>query len=347
MNRRALVVGGGIAGLAAARGLSLGGWEVEVRERLPGPPDIGGALMMWPAAMAALDRLGLGERVRERARRPAGAVIASASGRALLGVGAARTGDAHLLSRSALLGVLVEGLPGGVVRWEAPVTAEEVREADGFDVVVGADGINSLVRRTVVPGAPAPRPLGTVAFRGAVPGPVDLAVETWGRGRLFGVTPMDGASANWFASVRAELLRGDEDRDRVDLLRELYAGWHPVVARVLDALPGQDVDRRVLYDLPGFGSYARGRHVLIGDAAHAMAPNLGRGACESLVDAAALARALAPGPAVGPALARYDRVRRPATRRLVLASRALNRGATAVRFTASREALLRTAGRLA
>ncbi|MGW9447133.1 FAD-dependent monooxygenase, partial [Bacillus mobilis] len=243
MNRRALVVGGGIAGLAAARGLLEGGWEVEVRERLTGPPDIGGALMMWPSAMAALDRIGLGDRVRERARRPSGGVVASPSGRALLTVGGARTDDLYLISRSSLLATLAEGLPEGAVRWGAPVTSEEILDAAGFDAVVGADGINSLVRRTVVPGARAPRPLGTVAFRGTVPGPADLAVETWGRGRLFGVTPMDGDTTNWFASVRVGLLRGQEERDRVELLRSLYGGWHPVVAHVLDALPGGGVDR--------------------------------------------------------------------------------------------------------
>ncbi|OOC54995.1 MULTISPECIES: FAD-dependent monooxygenase [Nocardiopsis] len=345
MHGRALVVGGGIAGLVAARGLLRAGWEVEVRERRSSPPDIGGALGLWRGSMAALDRLGLGERVRERAERPDRGVIATPSGRTLVSAGSQRA-DVHLVPRSSLLAVLVEGLPEGLVRWDTPVTDADVRDPGAFDVVVGADGIHSLVRSTALPGAVAPRPLGTVAYRGTVPGRVGTATETWGRGMLFGVTPMDDRTTNWFASLRTELLRGREDRDRVDLLRELYGGWHTPVTCVLDALPGTGVDRRELYDLPALASYVHDRHVLIGDAAHAMAPNLGRGACESIIDAAALADALGAESTVEGALARYDRRRRGPTRRVVRASRAVNRVSTAVRLDGPRNLLARALGHL-
>ncbi|WP_026122792.1 FAD-dependent monooxygenase [Nocardiopsis halotolerans] len=345
MRGRALLVGGGIAGLTAARGLLRAGWEVEVRERRESPPDIGGALSLWREGMAALDRIGLGERVRERARRPSLGVIAAPSGRALTAVGSQRA-EVHLISRSSLLDVLVEGLPDGLVRWNTPVTEADVRDAEGFDVVVGADGIHSLVRRTAFPGAADPRPLGTVAYRGAVPGAVDLATETWGRGMLFGVTSMDAHTTNWFASLRTELLRGREGQDPVEMLRELYGGWHPVVTRVLEALPGTAVDRRELYELPALASYVSGRHVVIGDAAHAMAPNLGRGACESVVDAVALAAALGTEPTVEHALARYDRRRHRPTRMVARASRVLNRVSTSVRLDRQRNHLMRTLGHL-
>lgn len=342
MRGKALVIGAGIAGLAVARGLLREGWEVEVRERRGSPPDIGGALGLWRGSMVALDRLGLGERVRERAERPRRAVIADPSGRALAMVDSRRT-DARLISRSSLLAVLVEGLPEGVVRWNTPVTGCG-DDTEGFDVVVGADGIHSLVRRTAFPEAADPRPLGTVAYRGAVPGRMETATETWGRGRLFGVTPLDAYTTNWFACLRTELLADRQGQDEVDLLRELYGDWHPMVALVLDALPGTGVDRRELYDLPALASYVRGRRVLIGDAAHAMAPNLGRGACESLIDASVLAAALGSEPTVDRALVRYDRRRRRPTRRVVHGSRVLNRLSTAVRLDGQRNRLVRVLG---
>lgn len=331
MNGRALVVGGGIAGLAVARGLVRGGWEVDVRERLDGPPDIGGALAVWPGAMRAFDRLGLGGRLRERAEYRSEAALLRPDGRKIVGFGGRAGG--HLISRSALLALLVGGLPDGLVRWNTSVTAAELVPGEPFHVVIGADGIHSLVRRTVFPHASPPRALGSVAYRGTLPGRVEGVTEIWGGRRIFGVTPLDAHSTNWYAALDRRLLT-EAERTARDLathaavLRREYEGWGGQVSRILFGLEGHGADFRALYELPPFGPYVRWRHVLIGDAAHAMAPNLGRGACESVVDAAALADALNEEDTVAGALARYDRARRGPTRRTVAASRLLNRIST-------------------
>lgn len=342
MNGNALIVGGGIAGLAVARGLLRGGWEVDVRERSAGPPDTGGALGMWPPAMAALDHLGLGDQVRARAEERAGMCVARADGTVMV---RATVEPAHLVARSALLDVLVDGVPTHRLHWGNPVTEADL-EGHGYDVVVGADGLHSLVRGAAFPGTPEPRPLGTVAFRGSVPGAMESVTETWGSGKLFGVTPLDAETTNWFAAVRAELLNGHEGLGHTGTVRALFADWHPGVRHVLDLLPDNGVDRRRLYDLPPLGSYTYGKHVLIGDAAHAMAPNLGRGACEALRDAAALATALTEQPTLQRALARYDRVRRRPCGRVVRASRLVNGMATTRRYARVRDGALGLAGTL-
>lgn len=337
-----MVVGGGMAGLAVARGLLHGGWEVEVRERLPGPSDIGGALGMWPGAMAALDELGLGERVRARSEYREVGTLLRPDGSTLLRIGG--RGGMHLVSRSVLLDILLTALPEGVVRWNTPVTLNEgtIELGRDADVVVGADGINSSVRRAVFSHARPPRPLGSIAYRGTLPGPVEHATETWGRGGLFGITPMDTGNTNWFAALARERVDAHGDADHATVLHREFGGWHGDVTQVLQNLDPHRIDRRELHDLPAFGPYARGRHVLVGDAAHAMAPNLGRGACEALVDAVALAATLNGEPTLARALARYDRARRGPTRRLVVASRVVNRITTRDGYVPLRDRALNT-----
>lgn len=342
MRGAAVVVGGGIAGLAVARGLLAAGWSVEVRERSTAHPTSGTALGMWPEAMRALDRLGAGDAVRAASVEQRGGSILRPDGHEIARISTRR--GARLVSRPELLAALRDGLPPGTVRWDTRVS--DPRELRDVDLVVGADGVHSAVRTSRF--GDVPRPLGTVAFRGTVPGEVAGVTETWGRSRLFGITPQHGGRTNWFAAVRAsalaELGRGTGERAR---LRALYGSWHDGVRTVLDALDDEAVDERRLLDLRPLRSYVSGNVALVGDAAHAMAPNLGRGACESLLDAVALTEAVAVAPDLTTALQRYDAQRRRAANRTVRLARLLNRVSTAQRLAPARNAVVSTGARLA
>jgi 2-polyprenyl-6-methoxyphenol hydroxylase-like FAD-dependent oxidoreductase len=339
MQGSALVVGAGIGGLAAARGLLLAGWSVEVRERATRPPVAGTALGMWPEAMRALDRLGAGDLVRAQAVEQRGARILRPDGRLLYQLGPQRS--AQLISRGHLLSALATDLPSGTVRWGCPV--ESPADLPDVDVVVAADGIHSNLR--TAQWAVTPRSLGTVAFRGTVPGRVDAVTETWGRGRLFGITPNSDHTTNWFACVRDTLLWSiDPHASSAEIVRALYRTWHPTVTGVLDRL-GEEIDRRDLHDLPAVPTFVNGRVALLGDAGHAMAPNLGRGACEALLDAVTLTDALATAPTVASGLARYDATRRPVSQRIVRLARLTNRVTTATHAAPIRDAALTTLSR--
>ena len=336
MRGTALIVGGGIAGLGVARGLHAGGWSVQVRERSAGPPRTGTALGMWPAAMAALDALDVGDIIRDRSAERSSAAILRPDGSVIATV---RSPSVHLVSRPDLLAALLEGLPAETVAWNSTVHLTD--DLSDADVIVGADGIHSVVRAAVQPDA-VPFPLGTVAFRGTAPGSTGRISETWGRGRIFGITPQHPDTTNWFACVRAELLNHHQpELSATELLHRLYSNWHPDIARVLHAIEDAQIDRRTLLQLPPLRTYADRPHVLVGDAAHAMAPNLGRGACESLVDAFTLAEALTAAVSVEDGLRRYDRLRRSPTRHIAYLSRRLNRISSAERCTGMRDALLR------
>ncbi|WP_127573434.1 FAD-dependent oxidoreductase [Georgenia faecalis] len=341
MRGSAVVIGGGIAGLAVARGLLRAGWSVRVLERSADLPQAGTALGMWPEAMRALDALGAGDDVRAASVEQRGAAILRPDGTPIARIGRGRT--ARLVSRPALLAALARGRPGETVEWGRRVDGSGVLPE--ADVVVGADGVRSVVR--AVHFGVAPRALGTIAYRGTAPGAVRAVSETWGRSQLFGITPRHDGATNWFACLRDDADGAGARRTEAEAatrLRELYGDWHRGVQRVLDHLA--DVDERRLYDVPPLPSYVAGNVVLVGDAAHAMAPNLGRGACETLLDAAALTEALSAAPDVASGLRQYDAARRPAATRVVRMARLANRLSTAEHLVPARNVAVAAAARL-
>lgn len=341
MQGSAVVLGAGIAGLATARGLLRAGWTVHVLERSPGLPDTGTALGMWPEAMHALDRLGVGKEVRSSSVEQRGGRLLRPDGTEIARLDLGR--PVRLVPRPVLLTALAAMIPPGVIAWNTPVT--DHGELPAADIVVAAEGIHSPTRAALF--GTAPRALGTVAFRGTVPGPADGVTETWGPGRLFGITPHDPGNTNWFASIRADLLPPETSpRSAAQLLRELYGDWHREVRRVLDALGDTPIDRRTLLDVAPPPSYVSGRTAILGDAAHGMAPNLGRGACEALLDATVLVEALTAAPDVAGALRRYDDARRrPATRTVRLA-RLANTVSTAQHLLPVRNTIMAAASHL-
>ncbi|MEV1144393.1 FAD-dependent oxidoreductase [Micromonospora sp. NPDC049799] len=340
------IVGGGVGGLALAGGLHRSGWAVTVFERADGLPTVGTGLGIWPSALRALDELGLGTVARERGlvqpdgamRRPDGSVIAT--------LDVARIRRRHgegvrLLSRPALLGLLAEALPAGAVRFGEAVTDPSAL-TEAYDVVAGADGIRSATRVAMFSDRFPLRYSGMTAWRGTVAMDLPAGGETWGRGRKFGLTPQAPGVTNWYAAVAApEGFRPPEGD--VAVLRRWFGDWHDPVPAVLDRVDAAGVLHHDVHMVPALPSYVRGRLVLLGDAAHAMTPDLGQGACQALIDAVALVDALAACSDVTSALARYDARRRRATQRMAAMAAWASRLAQVRRFVGVRDAALRAA----
>lgn len=322
----AVVAGAGIAGLAAGHALRDLGYEVRVLEREDRLRSEGAGLTLWPNAVQALRALGLGAVLDECGRPLGAAAILDREGAVLSRISiesiAARFGPTVTVHRGEFLARLAAHLDREV-EFSARVSfADGVLRAHGepleADLVVGADGIHSAVRGAVA-AAVRPRGVGYGAWRGvaftgeATPG---RATESIGGGRRFGLVPMAGMRTYWFAVVA--------ERDREMDLPLAFAGWHAPIADVLDATPAQDRTYVPLQDLPRLPAWHRGAAVLVGDAAHAMTPNLGQGAAQAIEDVAVLARQLR-DKAPSQALPAYERARKRRAERTVRQSRLAGR----------------------
>ncbi|MFD0266276.1 FAD-dependent oxidoreductase [Streptomyces sp. NPDC127106] len=317
--RRAVVVGAGIGGLTAAHALHRRGWHVTVCERAPELPATGAGIGLAPNALRALDAIGVDA---ARAARAAGSAIPAtmgvrrSDGRWLTRVAtadmAARYGTAPIaVPRPAFTAALAAALPPGAVRFGTAVTAVDdaagrptVRTAAGpdlpADLVVAADGIRSPLRRAYFPAHPGLHYIGETAWRTLVDAP-DLGIsdmsETWGRGERFGVTPL--ADGRFYLYATAVVPAGTRSADPRAELLERFGTWHDPIPALLDRVRRLDpagVLQNDLHDLAApLPTLHHGRIVWLGDAAHAMAPNLGQGGCQAIEDAAVLAHLLPAG----------------------------------------------------
>lgn len=338
---RAVVIGAGIGGLATAAGLRRAGADVVVLERAAELRAVGAGLSLWRNGFTALDALGLGDAVRARTSASAAALQAgqrTPDGRWLARLPGAAVADLRVVHRADLQEVLADAAGG--VRCGVDVTGVS---ADGCtvthsggtehaDLVVAADGIRSAVRASW-PGDPGLHYSGYSALRGVTRTPVDLlgaAGETWGRGLRFGLVPLRDGRVYWFG-VRS-MPAGVPPHDEHAAARAAFAGWHAPIPAVLDATDPDAVHRLDIHDLAApLRTFRRGRCVLLGNAAHAMTPDLGQGGGQALEDAATLVRLVTDAPAgatggidaggLEHALDRYDALRRPRTARLLRTAR--------------------------
>jgi FAD-dependent urate hydroxylase len=324
MTLRILVVGAGIAGLAAARALRLAGFRPDVVEELPATMLPGAGIYLPGNASRAMRQLGL-----DAPLRPLGDLIfrqlfLDARGRELFEMDVAGlwagVGESRALSRADLQQVLLTGV-GGEVRYDTAVRDLEIFEGaakvefgDGsvaeYDLVVGADGRRSTIRAKAGLGGAAD-PTGQIVYRSVVTGGPPLSDWTalLGRRSSFVAMPMGGRKIYCYADETAPDSPNPEDPKAH--LRELFGTFGGPVPAILDAVEKVQVART---DEVVLETWSRGPVLLVGDAAHATAPTLAQGAAMSFEDAVVLGEELrAASGDVAAALRAYEERRRPRT----------------------------------
>jgi salicylate hydroxylase len=347
MSLRVAIVGGGIGGLFAANALLQRGIPATVHEQAPALGEIGAGVFMTPNSLRQLDRLGMLGAVEA-----AGALIGPGSqyfrddGSPLDGVvssDSSGSGRIYGMHRADLVEILAAGLPEGTVRTGRLCTGFEQDEdgarlgfADGTtaeaDVVVGADGIHSVLQTHVVDPLP-PVPSGKVAYRALVPRelvpdwPANASLLWMGEEKHFLIYPVRHdrvLNLVGFVPTDEPLRESWSEPGDPEQLRREFAGWHGMLGEILEHV--ELTFRSALHDREPLERWTAGRLTLLGDAAHPMLPHLGQGANQSIEDGMALATLLAAaGDDPRPALQAYERIRRARTNAIQSGARAEGR----------------------
>jgi 2-polyprenyl-6-methoxyphenol hydroxylase-like FAD-dependent oxidoreductase len=355
--RTALVIGGGIAGPVAAMALQRAGIQATVYEAHPRNAEgIGIFLTLASNGIDALRTIDADKRAVAAGFPTPGIVLRSTTGKHL---GTARTGlslpdgtTSHTMKRADLYrAIRDEASARGIVIEHGKRLVDVEPAGDGVravfedgseatgEVLIGADGVHSAVRRLIDPNAPAPTYVGLVNLGGyargvhveAEPGSYTLI---FGKRAFFGYLLAPDGEVWWFANVP----RGDEPaRGEVEAitaqawqrrLAELYAEDSGPAVRLVQAseIAGKASS---IHSIPHLPVWRRGRMVVIGDAAHAPTPTSGQGASLAVEDAVVLAKCLRDLPDAQQAFARFEALRRPRVERIIKVAARINSNKTA------------------
>ncbi|GGC54662.1 FAD-dependent monooxygenase [Hoyosella rhizosphaerae] len=343
---KALVVGGGIGGLATAVGLYRLGWDVKVYEKSQHLGEVGAGLSLFPNALTALEYLGVLSAMPVAHRTISGG-IRTDTGRWLARQDISDDGlngkEFRAVHRAELHNALRGALPEDVIVTGARVlhlspiggatieiggnTTRVDRVEETADVIIAADGIHSTARRILWPMVSPPEYTGITAWRGISatrPGHDYPLTQSWGRGSEFGIVPLADGRTYWYAATHS--VPGiTYPNHRTEVLTR-FGSWHQPIPDIVTASAPDDIVHHDLFHVRQQPqSFVSGRVVLLGDAAHAIPPFLGQGACQALEDAATLAALLGPadtsaGASVESALRTYDTLRVPRARQIARAT---------------------------
>lgn len=338
-----IIIGGGIGGLCTAIALQKAGIKAVVYEAAPELKPMGAGVGLAANAMQGLERLGVSEAVVARGKQLTalvmfdeyGAVIRNLDTRPL----SRKYGISNfVIHRADLHEVLQNHLqPGSLLLGKRCASivqqAEQVQVTftDGAqataDLLVAADGINSVVRRQLLPQS-QPRYAGYTCWRAVIQNPgveinTMISAETWAPQGRVGIAPLQDNSIYWYACINAP--ERDARMRQMDPkgLAAHFAGVNPPVAAVLAATKPEQLIWNDIADIKPLSRFVFGRVVLLGDAAHATTPNMGQGACQAIEDAVVLWQCLEQQPAMPAALALYEKRRVARTAKVIRLSRLL------------------------
>jgi 2-polyprenyl-6-methoxyphenol hydroxylase-like FAD-dependent oxidoreductase len=330
--KRAIIIGGGIGGLCAAISLRRIGLSVTVYEQAEELLTVGAGLTIWANAIKALRKLGVADEVVKAGSKIERGELRTADGRVLSrshpGELEERFGEPTIaIHRADLHDILLDALPPGTVHLgERCVRFAEDEEsvaavfsdgrAEQADLLIGTDGIHSVIRRQLFPEVSL-RYSGYTTWRGVVETRDEAALgttsESWGCGARFGIVRINRERVYWFSTANVAEGRKLSPAETKSYLLEHFKDWHHPIRLLIESTPPEHILHNDIYDIAPLKKWCRGRVALLGDAAHPTTPNMGQGACMAIESSLALARCLRQSNDLAESLDRYERERMPRT----------------------------------
>lgn len=318
-----VIIGAGIGGLTTALALKSQGHDVTVYEGAPQIKPVGAGIIMANNAMQIFDKLGVRRKVEAAGRKISSIKITDEKLRTLSDGDLSKFENQYgvynvAIHRGELLKILVDGIGMENIQLSKRLIRVETGSPhrlffdDGSqvncDVLIGADGIKSVVRNQVF-GSGVIRDTKQRCWRGvsefdSTEKYNQEAFEAWGRGKRFGFVKISEKKVYWYAVSDNSLIGNGRD------IGDLFYEFHPDVLQIISETPKQQIIFSDIIDLKPLHGWQKGKVCLIGDAAHATTPNIGQGACQAVEDAYTISKLLGEMGNIEDVFFKYEKIRK-------------------------------------